>query len=85
VAVGEEAVAGPAGLAAEAGPAAEAALPGVPEGQVEPGLLVERAAALGPAPGRAPAVVGGQPELAAQGHPVAAPRPELVAGLALPG
>jgi hypothetical protein len=69
--VGEEAVA--------------AALPGVPEGQVEPGPLVERAAALGPAPGRAPAAVGRQPELAAQGHQVAAPRPELVAGPALPG
>ncbi len=96
MAAGEEAVAGPAGRAAEAGPAAEAALPGVPEGQVEPGLLVERAAALGPAPlevvardrpvaGRAPAAVGAQPELAVQGHPVAAPRPELVAGPGLPG
>jgi hypothetical protein len=84
VAAGEEAV---------AGRAAEAGLPGVPE---EAGPLVERAAALGPAPlevgardqpvaGRAPAAVGRQPDLAAQGHPVAAPRPELVAGPGLPG
>src|SRR5712664_3430158 len=96
VAAGEEAVAGPAGRAAEAGPAVEAGLPGVREGQVEAGPLVERAAALGPAPlevvardrpvaGRAPAAVGAQPELAVQGHPVAAPRPELVAGPGLPG
>jgi hypothetical protein len=94
VAAGEEAV---AGRAAEAGLAVEeAGLPGVPEGQVEAGPLVERAAALGPAPlevgardqpvaGRAPAAVGRQPDLAAQGHPVAAPRPELVAGPGLPG
>ena len=76
MATGEEAV---------AGRAAEAALPGVPEGQVEPGPLVDRAAALGPAPplevvARDRPVAGQQPELAAQGHPVAAPRPELVAG-----
>jgi hypothetical protein len=95
VAAGEEAVAGLVvealvalvALAGPAGLAAEAALPGVPAGQVEPGPLVERAVTLGPAPlevvaraglaaGRAPAAVG--PALLRG-------RPELVAGPGLAG
>ena len=71
-------------------PVAEGALPGAPAGQVEPGPLAERAAALGPAPpevvrerqvaGRALAAVARQPE-----PPLLRGRLELRGGPELPG
>jgi hypothetical protein len=79
-----------AAVAAELVAGAEGALPGAPAGQVEPGPLVERAAALGPAP---PEVVGERQvaeralaALARQPEPaLLRGRLELQAGPGLPG